>query len=238
MINLETRIDKAELMDDLSLPFEEFKETLSGIETINHLSWAYLPTIKAIEKFYEKYHQTKNIPLRILDIGSGYGDHLRAIYYWGKRNNIKLELTGLDLNPWSAQAASEANADVLKMQFISTNIFEFKPIQKYDICINALLTHHLKDNEIVDLLKWMTLNSNYGWFINDLHRHPLPYYFIKYFTRIFAFNKLVRNDAPLSVARSFKLRDWKHYCEVAGLNPSQFKVSWQAPFRYCVSYNQ
>lgn len=237
MINLQTRVDETELMDDLSIPFEEFRQTLSGIEVINHLTFAYLPTIKAVEELYYKYHQGKNAPLKILDIGSGYGDHLRAIYHWGKRNNIQLELAGLDLNPCSAKAANlvDNNSGI---KFISDNIFNFKPNEKYDICINALFTHHLKDDEIIDLLKWMTHNSNYGWFINDLHRHPLPYYFIKYLTRIFAFNKLVRNDAPLSVARSFKHRDWNHYCQIAGLNSSQVKVSWQMLFRYCVLFRQ
>lgn len=238
MINLTTRIDEAELIDDLSIPFEELKETLAGVETLNHLTGAYAPTIKAIEKFYYKYHQNKNTPMKILDIGSGYGGHLREIYNWAKKENIKLELTGLDLNPCSTKAANAFNLDALSIKFITGNVFEFKPEEKYDICINALFTHHLSDDEIVNLLKWMTLNSSYGWFINDLHRHPLAYYFIKYFTRIFGFNKLVRNDAPLSVARSFKLRDWNHYCKAAQLNASQIKITWQRSFRYCVLYNR
>ena len=128
--SLKTRSDEKELMDDLSISFEEFKQTLSQIEFINHLTFAYKPTIKAIEKIHLEYHLNKDRPLRILDIGSGYGDHLRMIYKWSQKHKIEIELTGLDLNPWSEKAASLINPSLDHIKFISKDIFEFNPEKK------------------------------------------------------------------------------------------------------------
>jgi 2-polyprenyl-3-methyl-5-hydroxy-6-metoxy-1,4-benzoquinol methylase len=236
--SLKTRSSQKELMDDLSISFEEFKQTLSQIELINHLTCAYKPTIEVIEKIYFKYHQNKDRPLKILDIGSGYGDYLRVIYKWSQKHQIAIELTGLDLNPWSEKAASLLNPSLDHIKFITKNIFEFTPAKKYDICISSMFTHHLDDHDIVQLLHWMTVNSNYAWFINDLHRHPVSFHFIKYFTRFFGFNKLVKHDAPLSVARAFKYQDWRDLLKKAELYLNKSKISWHPSFRYCILYSQ
>jgi 2-polyprenyl-3-methyl-5-hydroxy-6-metoxy-1,4-benzoquinol methylase len=236
--SLKTRSSQKELMDDLSISFEEFKQTLSQIELINHLTCAYKPTIEAIEKIYFKYHQNQDRPLKILDIGSGHGDYLRVIYKWSQKHQIAVELTGLDLNPWSEKAASLLNPNNDDIKFISKNIFEFAPAKKYDICISSMFTHHLSEHDIVQLLHWMTVNCNYAWFINDLHRHPVPFHFIKYFTRFFGFNKLVKHDAPLSVARAFKYQDWRDHLKKAELYLNKSKISWHLPFRYCILYSQ
>jgi hypothetical protein len=73
-----------------------------------------------------------------------------------------------------------------------------------------------------------------GWFINDLHRHRLPFYFIKYVTRLLRLNFMVRHDAPVSVARAFTSDEWKKILSGAGI-PGETKVRWHFPFRYGVS---
>ena len=39
-----------------------------------------------------------------------------------------------------------------------------------DIVVSSLLAHHLEDEEIVALLRWMESTAQVGWFINDLER--------------------------------------------------------------------
>ena len=76
-------------------------------------------------------------------------------------------------------------------------------------------------------------NSKRGFFINDLHRHWLAYYLIKYITRFFSKSYLVKNDACLSVARSFRKNDWKKLMLQAGI--SNWEIAWKWAFRWLVT---
>jgi hypothetical protein len=48
----------------------------------------------------------------------------------------------------------------------------------------------------------------------------------------------VRNDAPLSVARSFRRRDWDALLARAGLAGQGVRVRWEPLFRYCVAWER
>jgi len=68
--------------------------------------------------------------------------------------------------------------------------------------------------------------------INDLHRHPLAYYSIKYLTQLFGGSRLVQNDAPLSVARAFSRADWQRLLAQASI--TQYELRWCWAFRWQV----
>ncbi len=61
-----------------------------------------------------------------------------------------------------------------------------------------------------------------------------PSYFIKFTARIFSRNRLIRNDAAVSVARAFTAADWRSLLEKAGIG-DRARVQWFFPFRLCVS---
>ena len=79
----------------------------------------------------------------------------------------------------------------------------------------------------------MDANSNIGFFINDLHRHPLAYHFIKLATQLFSKSYLVKNDAPLSVLRGFKKQEWENILRKSDL--SDYTIKWQWAFRYLIT---
>jgi hypothetical protein len=107
--------------------------------------------------------------------------------------------------------------------------------EKPHIIFSSLFCHHFKDEELVFMLRWMQGNTSTGFFINDLHRHPLAYHSIKLLTGIFSKSHMVKNDAPLSVQRGFVRRDWERFFKAAGL--SHYKCSWKWAFRWLVSYS-
>ncbi len=231
---LATRSQQNELMDNPNIGFEEFQQTLSEIEKINQKTGSYRSTFKFLNHLISNRHLQE--PIRILDIGFGNGDFLRRIYAWAKKREIKVELSGVDLNPWSKKAAEAANIDSFPIQYFTSNIFDFKTEKPCHLMINSFFTHHLSNEEIIQVMQWMTERALWGWFINDLHRHYLPYYFIRFYVRLLGYNRLVRHDAPLSVARSFTRKDWKDLIKLSGLEKSHLNLSWHWPFRYGVSY--
>jgi hypothetical protein len=82
----------------------------------------------------------------------------------------------------------------------------------------------------------MRLNSRWGFFINDLHRHFLAYYSIQILTRLFSKSYLVKNDAPLSVARGFTKNEWQKLLKEVGMQEA--RISWRWAFRHLIVYQQ
>ena len=174
-------------------------------------------------------------PVSILDVGSGNGDMLRRIGIWAQRQGVEVELTGVDLNPWSKKSAEQATPQKAPIHFETANVFDLDPARRFDYIICSLFAHHLTDAEIVRFLRWMDQQAEHGWFINDLHRHPLPYFFIKYAARFLCNNPSVRHDGLISIARAFTAADWRRRLDEAGIPAAQTSINWYFPFRYCVT---
>ena len=92
--------------------------------------------------------------------------------------------------------------------------------------------HHFTDEELIIMLQWMKANAKIGFFINDLHRHPIAYHFIKIATKLFSGSYLVKNDAPLSVLRGFKKKEWENILLKAGIK--HYTIQWKWAFRYLI----
>ena len=227
------RSAQAELMDTEIVSFEEFHQCLRQLEFINICTLAYGPTLQWLDKMWRHIQPEK--PIFILDAGSGGGDMLRRIWKWSQKRGFKVKLMGADLNPWSKQSAEKMTSKNISVSFETTDIFELNLPQPPDFIISALFTHHLADDVLVQFIRWMDAQAVRGWFINDLHRHPVAYYFIKYVTRIIPANRLIRHDAPVSVARAFTASDWRTLLAKAGIPQNRARVTWHFPFRYGVA---
>lgn len=239
MRDFSQRSNETELMDGEHISFEEFHDCLIGLERINHLTLAYRPTLQWLSPWLKT-----NERLSILDAASGGGDMLRQIAKKWPDQVATVEtcrMVGVDQNPWSKKSAERSSqlssTSPSAITFETGNIFEFEPDQSIDIVISSLFTHHLTSAQIVEFLRWMDCRARKGWFINDLHRHPIPYYFIRWATALFSRNRLIRNDAAVSVARSFTVADWQRLINEAGL-AGRVRVQWFFPFRLCLSCNK
>jgi trans-aconitate methyltransferase len=174
-------------------------------------------------------------PIRILDVGCGYGDGLRRIERWAAARNLAVELTGLDINPDAVAIAADATPVENCIQWIAANIFAYTPKKPIHLVVSSLFTHHLSDSEIVRFLEWMEKHAALGWFINDLSRAAVPYYFIRAFARLARLHPFVQHDAPASFARAFTPWDWHKMCAAAGLDQRDFSIQAYRPARLCVA---
>lgn len=236
MRDFSRRSNETELMDEEDIAFEEFHDCLVGLERINYLTLAYRPTLQWLRPWFKT-----NEHLCILDAASGGGDMLRKIAKkWPAKFTTAetCHMVGVDLNPWSKKSAEyslQASAIPSRaITYTTENIFDVALDQPIDIVISSLFTHHLTNTQIVAFMQWMDSHARKGWFINDLHRHPIPYYFIKGATALFSRNRLIRNDAAVSVARAFTLADWQRLVHEAGLD-GRVRIQWFFPFRWCLS---
>jgi SAM-dependent methyltransferase len=245
MISTASRAYELEMMDGADFGADEYVATLQQLELINRLTNGYGPTIAAVARAARKQGPalTENggspaRPLRVLDVGFGYGDTLRALREWSLKAGVALELSGIELNPEATRLAKAATPAGMKIDFFTGDFFELAPDAGYDLVINSLFMHHLDDAQLVRTLGWMTRSCRVGWFVNDLHRHAIPYHFIRLVTRALRTSRLIRNDAPLSVARAFVRSDWLGYLAAAGVPRESVDIRWHWPFRFGVSYDR
>jgi 2-polyprenyl-3-methyl-5-hydroxy-6-metoxy-1,4-benzoquinol methylase len=227
------RSHQLEMMDGDAISLEAFRKCLHDLEIVNVCTLAYRPTLRWLKKAIRADKSRQ--PVSILDIGSGGGGMLRKIWKWTQRHGRQTRLTGVDLNPWSKQSAMSATPPDARIQYETSDIFSFDPDRYADFIISSLFTHHLTDKEVVKFLQWMDGHAMRGWFINDLHRHPLPFFIIRYATRLLGFGLIVQNDGPISVARAFTAADWRRLVAEAGIPLERICINWFFPFRYCVA---
>lgn len=227
------RSAEKELLDAHDIPFDDIRKNMQELDTINTLLGGHAITIAGLKGFIREGQQ-----LSICEIGCGGGDNLAAIAKWCKKKGIDVRLTGIDINPFCIQTAEEKwkqnnTLAAIPVHFIIADYREALIPEKPGVIFSSLFCHHFSNEELVSQLQWMKANSSYGFFINDLHRHPVAWHSIRILTRLFSGSYLVKNDAPLSVKRSFVKSDWIILFQQAGI--STFSVHWKWAFRWLVT---
>ncbi len=189
-LDLSQRADLVEKMDQ-PCSYEELRACLHDIARVNRLTFANRPTIEWLEELAATHMSSQ--PLYIVDVGCGYGEILRIIDTWAKRRSIPVVLIGIDLNPDAIRAAKEATPPAQRIEWIVGDALSDSIPYKIDIVISSLLTHHLTNQQIIQFLRWMEQHARVGWFINDLHRQPIPYHVFRLlvpFTNLHPFVKI------------------------------------------------
>ena len=222
-----------ELMDTEDCDFQTFRACLVDLAAVNRLTLAYRPTVDFFDRLARAGRWPADRPLRVLDVGAGYGDMLRVLDRWAGRRGLALELSGADLNPFAARAASEATGAARSIRWITADAMNL-PGDPPDVVISSLFAHHLDDDQLVHFLAWSERAARIGWFVNDLHRHAFSYYGFGLLARLMRWHRFVIHDGPVSIARAFAARDWRDLLREAGLPEDAAKVVWRFPFRLCV----
>jgi 2-polyprenyl-3-methyl-5-hydroxy-6-metoxy-1,4-benzoquinol methylase len=227
MIDLSFRSYQKELMDRDDIPFPAMEQTLKELNTINTRLGGHAITLQGVKQLAGNKRS-----LVICEIGCGGGDNLFAIHKNCLEKNIHVHFIGIDRNPECIAFAKKQYPD-LPCQWICSDYAIVVMDDKPAIIFSSLFCHHFTDEQLVPMLQWLKQNSTIGFFINDLHRHWLAYYLIKYITFFFSRSYLVKNDACISVARGFKKRDWKQLFMQAGI--PNYDIKWRWAFRYLVT---
>ena len=240
-----TRSHKKELLDAEDIPKELLYQNLRELEFINKYLGGHKVSLFGLKKIMIDKSKTYHI----LDIGCGGGDSLKAIAKWANKNNYKIELTGIDLKQDCIDFAKK-NCENIKCYFIQDDfrdaLKDFKVRSKHSIADSdirhptseilivhaSLFCHHFPESDIAAFAKTCS-EHNAVFLINDLERHPFAYYSIKILTYLFSKSPLVKNDAPLSVLRGFKRKEWQSILNSTVIKNFSIKNRWA--FRHLVT---
>ena len=226
-MNVKERSYKKELLDRDDIPFEDIVTNMKELNFINTWLGGHQISIQGLQKL-----AGNNQVLTICEIGCGGGDNLVALNKWCLQNNISASFIGIDLKE-PCIALGKTRTSLLQNTTWMVNdyrnvVFQSQP----DIIFSSLFCHHFTNAQLEDQLQWMKQNSRIGFFINDLERNTIAWHLIKALTFLFSSSYLVKNDAPLSVARGFKKKEWLKLLQSANL--SNCPVNWKWAFRHLV----
>lgn len=228
----EHRSEENELMDDLSLSCDDLSRNLHDIEICNRVFGSHKALINALNSIVKKYPaHFKNRKVIIADLGCGAGEQLMVMNQWAKSYQFTIQLIGVDANPFMINYAKTKSRTASNIEYKNINIFssEFSQMQFDIITINSVC-HHFNDASLTDLFRQLANQARLAVIINDLHRHWLSYYGIKWIARIFNFSYLTKHDAPLSVLRAFRKQELIDLLKQSHLN--SYQIHWAWAFRW------
>ena len=230
-MDLSRRSDATEVMNDPATPPEVFARCLTDLAAVNRLTLTHRPTLRFLR------HATRDWPrgsaLSVLDVAYGDGDLLRAIHRWAIRARLEPVLAGIDLDPRSAGIAAAATPAGVAIDWRTGDVFDHSPEPAPDFIVSSQFTHHLTDPEVVAFIRWMEVHARRGWLIADVQRHVIPYYGFRLLARIMRWHRIIREDGTISVARAFRIPEWRALLAEAGI--TQAAVRWHVPFRLSVA---
>jgi 2-polyprenyl-3-methyl-5-hydroxy-6-metoxy-1,4-benzoquinol methylase len=156
---------------------------------------------------------------------------LRAIAKFGKKNDLNLQLIGIDANQFTIDYAKKLSVNYKEISYRCEDIFEpnFDKLT-YDIVLCTLTLHHFSDDKIKDLLSTFYKNANMGIVVNDLHRSKVAYRLFQLICFVFQLNRMSKEDGLTSILRGFKKEELNTYAEKL-----QFKnhtIRWKWAFRH------
>ena len=223
----ETRSLKLERIDTGDYTPAEYERFLREIKFINR----WTGDEKALKNtLFREIEKSKLQNFRLLDVGAGSGELLRATANFAGRKKVRAALYGLELNEVSARAILRESKNFAEIKSVRGDALQLPfADNSFDFVISSLFTHHLKDRQIIEALREMKRVALQKIFVIDLHRHPLAYLSYKAFCRVFRISRLVTEDGSLSILRSFTTEELSDFAGQAGLRNAV--VERHFPFR-------
>ena len=215
-----------ELMDDPSLPAAEYAAVVADLAQVNTVTMARRPTLAFLERALGNATS-----FRLLDVGFGEGDMLRAIAKWADKRGITAQLVGVDLNPSSESAARATTPAAMPIEYRTGDYADLAD-EPFDFIVSSLVAHHMSEAQLAAFLAFMDAHARKGWFVNDLHRHGFAYLGFPILAQLMNWHKIVCHDGQLSIARSYRPAEWSPLLAKAGVTGA--RVFRTFPFRLCV----
>jgi SAM-dependent methyltransferase len=223
-MSLAVRSQAEEQMDADDLSTAEYAAVVGDLAKVNRWTLSARPTLSFVKR------ATKGRPFRLLDVGFGHGDMLRAIARWSAKHGQSCELVGVDLNPRSEPAARAATPGDLPIRYVTSNYAALAD-GSWDLIVSSLVAHHMTHDQLVAFLRFMDRHARMGWLVNDLHRHGLAHFGFPLLATVMRWHRIVKEDGTLSIARSYRPAEWPPLLREAGVSARVYRAF---PFRLCV----
>ncbi|HEY0412133.1 MAG TPA: methyltransferase domain-containing protein [Allosphingosinicella sp.] len=227
MSKLAIRSRQEEQMDAPDLDPAVYEKVLHDLARVNRWTFTAHPTIAFLNRAIGPAKS-----FRLMDVGFGDGDVLRAVARWARKRGIEAELVGVDLNEKSVKAARDATPPDLRIDYRAGDYLD--QAGPWDFVVSSQVTHHMTDEQLLAFLRYMESESRMGWLICDLHRLTFSYWGFPLLARLLMVHRIVREDGRLSIWRSFRKAEWEEYLRQAGVAVGEVRIVRRFAARLCV----
>ena len=219
-LDFSKRAELTELMDE-PCSREVLRACLQDLSRVNRWFLGYRPTLRWLDSL--ELHKL-DAPVRIVDVGCGYGDTLRRIEAMGARardphetNRVRSE-SGLGCDRSGSKCQTQAGSNGLPL--MSSTIKAPSPSISWSARSSRIIWLRAT---LCDFSEWMEEHARVGWFINDLVARadslsPVQSVFKAGSTCI----PLCSMMDQFPFARAFVPDDWRRMCAAAGLQDDEF----------------
>lgn len=194
------RVIRPEWLDDL--PPGEKVNSLRDLTRINR----YLGGHEVLRKTLAAL-VSRSEPFSFLDVGAASGDTGQVV----REAYPNAKIISLDYRAHHLRDAATPKlvADAFHLPF------NFEAV---DFVYCSLFLHHFSGEQVTDLLRNFGQAARRAVIVNDLERHPLPYYFLPATKWIFGWDPITLHDGPISVEAGFRVAELEALARNAGLS--------------------
>jgi SAM-dependent methyltransferase len=229
MVSFKNRSGQSEMMDAPDIPVKLLHKNLGELDILNRYLGGHSISIEGIKRLMKDRQKVYHI----VDLGCGSGDVLKYIALWARSNQYQVKLTGVDKNPDAIQYLNKNCSEYPEINGVVSDYRDFlKTDPKIDIVHCSLFCHHLNNQELLELFRYLKTFTAEGFVVNDLQRSSIAYYSVWFLTRLLNGSALSKHDGPISVLRAFTRNELEKLLQSAGLN--EFTIRWRWAFRYLV----
>ena len=220
---LQKRSTEQEALDNLNLSGALLHHTLDGLSIINRFLGNTNATFNAVKPII--LHS--RVPPKIIDLGCGGGDNLRAIASWCHRQNQPVHLLGIDGNAHILAYARSKNTNLISPQYQQANILDpnFK-LPTCDLLISSHFIYHFSDKSLIRFLKTSKTNISHAIIFSELRRSKLAYYLFKFGSIFMPFPSMVKKDGLKAIRRSFIKSELENILREAEIGNFVIRRKW------------
>ena len=224
------RASEMEDMDDFSIQGEALEGALRYLAFINRFLGGHLIILQSLKRALQKLSWTQINPgAHLIDLGCGGGDTLAKVAQWSNKQQLALQLTGIDANPHILAFARENTSMHPEINYIEgdflTKDFDWSP---YQVVLCSLILHHFEEEKIIALLEQIPKGTLL--IINDLQRHWLAYYLFQVLCFFSLAPPMAKKDGAISIRKGFQRKELETLLKRC--NVSRYELSWRWAFRY------
>ena len=215
---MDRRIDAVELLDGPLDDPAALTGNLRDLRRVNRWLGGVRLSADAIDALAAHREQ-----LTLLDVGTGGADIPMALLARAAERGRRLAIVGIDSRPEVLAAAVVARPAVAATPGLELHVGDGRALPyadgSFDVVHASMVLHHLPAGEAVLILREMGRVARLGVVVNDLERTRFAWVGAWLMGHLLTGNRYSRQDAPLSVLRSYRAGEMKVLLRTAGLTP-------------------
>jgi SAM-dependent methyltransferase len=223
-----------EIIDQPDLAVDRHRHALRGLERINWWSGSvrlFWPALASLAR------EQAPRAIRVLDVGAGGGDVLRALRRRAARAGLPMTLDGCDRSAAAVAYAQErADAAGAGLRFFAHDVLAGELPDDYDAVVCSLFLHHFDEQQSIAILRRMAAATRHFVLINDLRRCFSGWLLAHVAGRVLTTSGVVHVDGPRSVAAAWTRCEVTALAQRAGLVGATYRRYW--PCRFLLSWRK